>query len=50
MTTRAASVEATADRVVVPMTCASEGAVDVYIEPFVRSRLLVAVGATPITR
>jgi xanthine dehydrogenase accessory factor len=44
----AASVESTADRVVVPMTCASEGAVDVYIEPFVRPRLLVVVGATPI--
>jgi xanthine dehydrogenase accessory factor len=44
----AASVESTADRVVVPMTCVSEGAVDVYIEPFVRPRLLVVVGATPI--
>jgi xanthine dehydrogenase accessory factor len=44
----AASLESTADRVVVPMTCASEGAVDVYIEPFVRPRLLVVVGATPI--
>jgi xanthine dehydrogenase accessory factor len=43
-----ASVESTADRVVVPMTCASEGDVDVYIEPFVRPRLLVVVGATPI--
>lgn len=36
------------DRVVVPMTCASEGAVDVYIEPFVQARLLIVVGATPI--
>src|SRR5262249_44149126 len=44
----AASVASTADRVVVPMTCASEGAVDVYIEPFVQPRLLVVVGATPI--
>ena len=44
----AGSVASTADRVVVPMTCASEGAVDVYIEPFVRPRLLVVVGATPI--
>ena len=29
-------VAATAEHVVVPMTCASEGAVDVYVEPFVR--------------
>jgi xanthine dehydrogenase accessory factor len=42
------SAESSPDRVVVPMTCASEGAVDVYIEPFVRARLLVVVGATPI--
>ncbi len=40
--------ESTADRIVVPMTCASEGAVDVYIEPFVQARLLVVVGTTPI--
>jgi xanthine dehydrogenase accessory factor len=44
----AGSAESGPDRVVVPMTCASEGAVDVYIEPFVRARLLVVVGATPI--
>jgi xanthine dehydrogenase accessory factor len=36
------------DRVVVPMSCASEGAVDVYVEPVVRSRRLVVVGATPV--
>lgn len=30
------------------MTCASEGAVDVYIEPFVEARRLVVVGATPV--
>jgi xanthine dehydrogenase accessory factor len=36
------------DRVVVPMTCASEGAVDVYIEPFLQAPLLVVVGGTPI--
>jgi xanthine dehydrogenase accessory factor len=30
------------------MTCASEGAVDVYIEPFVRARCLVVVGSTPV--
>jgi xanthine dehydrogenase accessory factor len=43
-----AGVESTAEHVVVSMTCASEGAVDVYIEPFVRARVLVVVGATPV--
>jgi xanthine dehydrogenase accessory factor len=36
------------EHVIVPMTCASEGAVDVYVEPFVRSRRLLVVGATPV--
>lgn len=36
------------EHVVVSMTCASEGAVDVYVEPFVRARCLVVVGATPV--
>ncbi|MGE0464268.1 MAG: XdhC family protein, partial [Vicinamibacterales bacterium] len=36
------------DRIVVPMTCASEGAVDVYVEPIVRPRALVVAGATPV--
>src|SRR5690606_25536441 len=40
--------EQSADRVVVPMTCASEGAVDVYIEPIVRPRTIVVAGATPV--
>jgi xanthine dehydrogenase accessory factor len=44
----AGAVETSPDRVIVPMTCASEGAVEVYIEPFVRAPLLVVVGATPI--
>jgi xanthine dehydrogenase accessory factor len=44
----AGRAESSPDRVVLPMTCASEGAVDVYIEPFVQARLLVVVGATPI--
>ncbi|HEX7794083.1 MAG TPA: XdhC family protein [Vicinamibacterales bacterium] len=44
----ASSFESSRDHVVVPMTCVSEGAVDVYIEPFVRPRLLVIAGATPI--
>jgi xanthine dehydrogenase accessory factor len=30
------------------MSCASEGAVDVYVEPFVEARRLVVVGATPV--
>ena len=30
------------------MTCVSEGAVDVYVEPFVQARRLVVVGATPV--
>ena len=40
--------ESSPEHVVVPMTCASEGAIDVYIEPFVRARTLVVVGATPV--
>jgi xanthine dehydrogenase accessory factor len=44
----ASSFESSRDHVVVPMTCVSEGAVDVYIEPFVRPRLLVIAGTTPI--
>jgi xanthine dehydrogenase accessory factor len=38
----------TAEHVVVPMTCVSEGAIDVYVEPFVRARRLLVVGATPV--
>jgi xanthine dehydrogenase accessory factor len=36
------------EHVIVPMTCVSEGAVDVYVEPDVRPRRLVVVGATPV--
>jgi xanthine dehydrogenase accessory factor len=39
---------AAAERVVIPMSCASEGAVDVYIEPRVPLRRLVVVGMTPV--
>ena len=39
---------ATAEHVVVPMTCVSEGAIDVYVEPFVPARRLIVVGATPV--
>lgn len=42
------AVDSSAEHIVVPMTCASEGAVDVYVEPFVQARLLVVVGATPV--
>jgi xanthine dehydrogenase accessory factor len=38
----------TGEHVVVPMTCVSEGAIDVYVEPFVPARRLVVVGATPV--
>ena len=38
----------TAEHVVVPMTCASEGAIDVYVDPFVQARPLIVVGATPV--
>jgi xanthine dehydrogenase accessory factor len=37
-----------AESVVVPMTCASEGSVDVYIEPHVPAPLLLVVGLTPV--
>jgi len=37
-----------AERVSVPMGCASNGAVDVYIEPHLPPRLLVIVGYTPV--
>jgi xanthine dehydrogenase accessory factor len=40
--------KSTDEHVVVPMTCVSEGAIDVYVEPFVQARRLVVVGATPV--
>ena len=42
------AVESTDEHVVVLMTCASEGAVDVYVEPFLQARVLIVVGATPV--
>ena len=33
------AAESTGEHVVVPMTCVSEGAVDVYVEPFVQARV-----------
>jgi xanthine dehydrogenase accessory factor len=44
----ATAVTSDAGRVIVPMTCASEGAVEVYIEPFLPAPALVVVGATPV--
>ena len=38
----------TAEHVTVRMTCVSEGAIDVYVEPFVPARRLVIVGGTPV--
>jgi len=42
------SVEATPEHIVVTMKCASEGAIEVFVEPFVDVRRLVIVGATPV--
>jgi len=36
------------EHVVVAMTCVSEGAVDVYVEPFGQPRRLIVVGTTPV--
>jgi xanthine dehydrogenase accessory factor len=36
------------EHVIMPMSCASEGAVDVYVEPFVQARRLLVIGATPV--
>jgi xanthine dehydrogenase accessory factor len=36
------------EHVIVPMTCVSEGAIDVYVEPHVQPRRLVVAGATPV--
>ena len=42
------AAQSTGKHVVVPMTCVSEGAIDVYVEPFVPARRLIVVGATPV--
>ena len=39
---------ASAEHVVVPMTCVSEGAVDVYVEPFLQARAARRRRATPV--
>ena len=38
----------TGEHVFVPMTCVSEGAIDVYVEPFSQARRLLVAGATPV--
>ncbi|MEZ5319138.1 MAG: XdhC family protein [Vicinamibacterales bacterium] len=43
-----AADETDPEHVIVPMTCVSEGAVDVYVEPHLPRRRLVVVGATPV--
>jgi xanthine dehydrogenase accessory factor len=44
----ASNDEDNGETVVVPMGCASEGAVDVYIEPHLPARILLIVGHTPV--
>ncbi|MCA9836260.1 MAG: XdhC family protein [Trueperaceae bacterium] len=36
------------DEICVPMTCASEGAVDIYLEPYTEKKRMLIVGASPI--
>ena len=36
------------DELCVPMTCASEGALEVYVEPVLERRLMLVVGGSPI--
>jgi xanthine dehydrogenase accessory factor len=40
--------ETSGEHVVVPMTCASEGALEVYVEPVLQPQSLIVVGATPV--
>jgi xanthine dehydrogenase accessory factor len=44
----AGEAHADSEHVVVPMTCVSEGAIDVFVEPFVQARRLIVAGATPV--
>jgi xanthine dehydrogenase accessory factor len=41
---------ADAESIVVPMTCASEGAADVYLEPHTPARVLLVAGFTPVAQ
>jgi xanthine dehydrogenase accessory factor len=49
-TQEASQHAANAESIVVPMTCASEGAVDVYLEPHVPPRVLLVAGFTPVAQ
>lgn len=40
--------QARSDEICVPMTCASEGALDVYIEPHVEKKHLLIAGGSPV--
>jgi len=42
------AAESTDEHVFVPMTCVSEGAIDVYIEPSLQARAVLVAGATPV--
>jgi len=44
----ASEPDAGLEAVVVPMTCASEGSVNVYLEPHQPARTLLVVGLTPV--
>jgi xanthine dehydrogenase accessory factor len=44
----ASEPDAGGEAVVVPMTCASEGSVNVYLEPHLPPRTLLVVGLTPV--
>ena len=39
-----------AEHVFIPMSCASEGAADVYVEPHLPARRLIVVGCTPVAQ
>jgi len=43
-----AAADSSDEHVFVPMTCVSEGAIDVYIEPCLPARAIVVAGATPV--
>lgn len=48
LSTLSSQVTGSQDEICVPMTCVSEGAVDVYIEPQLEKKQLLIVGASPI--
>jgi xanthine dehydrogenase accessory factor len=48
LVTVAAGESEDVERVVVPMGCASEGEIDIYIEPHLPQRRLVVIGFTPV--